>query len=184
MGRNKNKQAGYTLLELMYVVSIISLLAAMLVPQLLVQKDRIIEAQAQRRLRTIGSVMADFALGSPSGGFLEFQDLKDSQVIRDDFKLTYFIQDYSLALMTPNDRLQQGPPVGYMGMSGSRVQSSGNPGPGRETSGSLTIIAYPRPERMYGRLSTFAITEDLVVRVYKPGPGVSPYDPATWDPIL
>ncbi|MCK4720756.1 type II secretion system protein, partial [bacterium] len=94
MGKNKNKQAGYSLLELMYVVSIISLLAAMLIPQLLIQKDRIIEAQAQRRLRTIGSVMADFALSSASVGFLEFQDLKDSEVIRNDFKLTYFIQDY------------------------------------------------------------------------------------------
>ncbi|MCK4721148.1 hypothetical protein KAU08_10830, partial [bacterium] len=74
---------------------------------------------------------------------------------------------------------------GFVGMSGSRIRTpTTNPGPGRETSGSMTIIAYPRPERMYGRLSTFAITEDFVVRVYKPGSGVSPYDPATWDPIL
>lgn len=184
MGRNKNKQAGYTLLELMYVMSIISLLAAMLIPQLLVQKDRVIEAQAQRRLRTIGSVMADFALSSASAGFLEFQDLKDSEVIRNDFELTYFIQDYSLAFITPNDGLRENSTDGFVGMSGSRIRTPANAGPGRETSGSLTIIAYPRPERMYGRLSTFALTEDLVVRVYKPGPGVSPYDPATWDPIL
>lgn len=177
MIKRRQNQTGYTLLELVFVVSIITLLAAMLVPQILVQRDRIVEAQAQRQLRTIGSVMADYALTNRGGSYAEFQDLKDSNMIRADVTLSSLITDYSLAFIT-ND-LRHGPDI-----SGDAYNSEpGNPGSTAPPHG-YTIIAYPRPERSHARLSTFAITETNVVRVYKPGPGVSLNDPDTWDPIL
>jgi len=155
--RSKN-ESGYTLLELLLVTSIVSILAALLIPQLLIQKEKLIEAQAQRRLRTIGSVMADYTLSHLEEGYADFQELKDSKMISDHVTLSSIIVDYSLAFHTTD------------------TANSGSAG--------YTIIAYPRPERSYGRLSTFAITEDNVVRVYKPAPGVSPNDPDTWEPII
>jgi prepilin-type N-terminal cleavage/methylation domain-containing protein len=154
----KKIEAGYTLLELLYVVSIISLLAALLIPQLLIQRTSAIEAVAQRRLRTIGSVMADYALTQNEGNYADFQELKDAHLINRNLTEDNLIVDYSLQV-TATD-LSAGSPSRY------------------------TIIAVPRPERSYGRLSTFAITEDNVVRVYKPGPGVDPDNPYTWQPIL
>lgn len=152
-------EAGYTLLELLYVVSIVSLLIALLVPRLIVQRNKAIEAKAQRSLRSIGSVMTDYALTDREGNYGDFQDLKDAHMISPHITASSIIIDYSLVVTT-------------RGLAG-----------GFGTTG-YTIIAYPRPERSYGRLSTFAITEDNVVRVYKPGPGVSFTDPTTWPPIL
>ena len=154
----------------------------MLIPQILVQRDRIIEAQAQKRLKTIGSVMADYALSNRGGSYAEFQDLKDSNMIRRDLTLSSIITDYSLSFIT-NDRIQDG----NNRQVGRGTESDGEPNetrPSMEPPHSYTIIAYPRPERVHARLSTFAITEDNVVRVYSPGPGVSLDDPGTWDPIL
>jgi len=158
MLNHAKSEAGYTLLELLYVVSIISLLAALLIPQLLLQRNRVIEAEAQKRLRTIGSVMVDYALTQQDGNYADFQELKDSHLIRRDLTEESIIVDYSLQVRTTD--ITGGEPPGY------------------------TIMAVPRPERSYGRLSTFAITEDNVVRVYKPGPGVDPNDPYTWQPII
>ena len=153
------KETGYTLLELVLVISIVSIVAALLIPQLLIQRSSIIEAHAQRRLRTIGSVMADYTLSHNEEGYADFQELKDSNMISRQVTLSSIIADYSLVFLTTD-----------------RTEGGG--------AGGFTIIAYPRPERSYGRLSTFAITEDNVVRVYKPGPDISPTDPHTWDPIL
>jgi len=159
MPDREKRETGYTLLELLFVVSIISLLIALLVPQLLAQRSRIIEIQAQKKLRTIGSVMAAYALSQEEGNYADFQDLKDARFITRDVTLSSIIVDYSLVFQTTD---------------------SGD----SESSGLYTIIAYPRPERSQDRLSTFAITEDNVVRVYEPGPGVSPTNPHTWPPVL
>jgi prepilin-type N-terminal cleavage/methylation domain-containing protein len=191
MNKRRRNHAGYTLLELLFVISIISLLAGMLIPQLLIQRDRIIEAQAQKRLKNIGSVMADYALANRSGSYAEFQELKDSNMIRRDLTLSSIITDYSLYFIT-NDRSADGNNAqGYRGLFfGGNPDNQGNPAdPADERANmepphSYTIIAYPRPERIHARLSTFAITEDNVVRVYSPGPGVSLDDPGTWSPIL
>lgn len=151
-------QSGYTLLELLYVLSIVSILAAMLIPQLILQRDRVVEAQAQRRLRAIGSVMADYSLSHHGRDYADFQTLKDANLISNDLTQTSLIVDYSLAFIT------------------KEAASMGNPA-------AYTIIAYPRPGRSKGTLSTFAIAEDNVVRVFRPGPGVDPHEPHTWDPI-
>ena len=154
------KQAGYTLLELLYVVSIIALLAGMLIPQLLTQRARLIEVTAQRRLRTIGSVMADYSLARHGTEYADFQELKDADLISGDLTKSTIITDYSLVFITIDRSPGMGDPAGY------------------------TIIAYPKSDRSMDMLSTFAITEDNVVRIYRPGPGVSVTDPHTWSPIL
>lgn len=182
MKKRLGNHAGYTLLELLFVISIISLLSAMLIPQLLIQRDRIIEAQAQKRLKTIGSVMADYALSNRGGSYAEFQELKDSNMIRRDLTLSSIITDYSLSFIT-NDRIQNRN-NGQMYLGKELGGESGEAHTSMEPPHSYTIIAYPRPERQHARLSTFAITEDNVVRVYSPGTGVSLNDPGTWSPIL
>ena len=153
--------AGYTLLELLYVIGIISLLGAMLIPQILTQKGKLVEAQAQRRLKTVGSVMADYALADNDGSYPDFYQLKHNDMIAQDVTMSSLIVDYSLSFINPSrsDRPHGTPPM-------------------------YTIIAYPIAKAGYAELSTFAITEDNVVRVYRPGPGVSVNDPHTWDPIL
>jgi prepilin-type N-terminal cleavage/methylation domain-containing protein len=160
MKRRDIRESGYTLLELMYVVSIVALLAAMLIPQILTQRTRIVMAKAQQRLKTIGSVMVDYSLSSPRDAYGNFEDLKKANLISTDLTLSNIIVDYSLAFSTMNRTSEMGDPPKY------------------------TIIAYPRPERSQGHLSTFAITEDNVVRVYRPGGGHDPEDPYTWDPII
>jgi prepilin-type N-terminal cleavage/methylation domain-containing protein len=152
-------QSGYTLLELLYVMSIIALLTAMVLPQILIQKSKIIEVSAQRRLRSIGSVMADYNLSHEGGNFADFQQLKDAQLISHDLTQTSLIKDYSLQFL-----IKKAAPIG--------------------APSAFTVIAYPILERTNGSLSTFAITEDNVIRVYKPGGGRNPNDPQTWGPIL
>lgn len=159
MNLGQKNQAGFTMLELVYVISIISVLMAILVPQLLIQRSRVVEISAQRRLRSIGSVMAEYSLSRHEGAFTDFQELRDAHLISIDITLSTFIVDYSLAITRS---------VNTPGVSGRR----------------FTVIAYPKPERSQGRLSTFAITEDNMLRVYRPGVGVSPNDPHTWDPVL
>jgi len=159
MGRKSKIESGYTLLELLYVISIILVLIGLLVPNLLAQKKRIIQLTAQSRLRTIGAVMTDYALTSESGDYANFQDLKDANMITTNVSASNIIIDYSLIIKTTSSERMGNPPL-------------------------FTVIAIPRPERLTGQLSTFAITEDQVIRVYKPGPGVSFNDPHTWDPIL
>lgn len=144
----------------MYVASIITILVAILVPQLMRSTSAIIEAVAKRRLRTIGSVMADYSLSRHGTEYTDFQDLKDANLISGEMTVTNFIKDYSLVFMHSPATTGVSNLLGY------------------------TVIAYPRPERSYGNLSTFALTEDNVIRVYKPGPDVNPTDPHTWDPIL
>jgi len=159
MSSNLKNSRGYTLLELLYVISIICLLASMLIPQLLTQKNRAIEVTAQRRLRNIGSVMADYSLSQNQDNYATFQELKDANLITKGVTLSNIIVDYSLVILT-TEKAAMGLPSRY------------------------TIIAYPRPENSFGELSTFAITEDNVVRVYHPGLGIKENDPHTWDPIL
>jgi len=159
MIKKTKTESGYTLLELVYVLSIISVLICMLVPNLLAQKQRIIQLTAQKRLKVIGSVMTDYALSSESRDYASFQELKDANIISRDLSASNIIIDYSL-IVTTTEKDEIGDPALF------------------------TIIAIPRPERSSGQLATFAITEDMVVRVYKPGPDVSFSDPHTWDPVL
>lgn len=152
------KQSGYSLLELLFAVSIISIIAAMLIPQLILQKKKVIEVSAQRRLKTIGAVMTDYALSHPGRNYADFQELKDAHFISQDVTQTSLITDYSLVFIT------------------KEAASIGEPS-------RFTIIAFPRPESSVGALSTFAITEDNVIRVYREHAGVSFSDPSTWDPV-
>jgi len=151
-------ESGYTLLELIYVVSIITVLVCLLAPNLLAQKQRFIQLSAQRRLRTIGAVMTDYAL-SNEGNYADFRELKDSNMIKKEVTASNIIIDYSLIVKTTTSESMGNPPL-------------------------FTIIAMPRPERMNSQLATFAITEDQVVRVYKEGEGVIFNDPQTWEPVL
>jgi len=153
------RERGFTLLEFLYVLSIIALLAAMLIPQMILQRARVIEIQAQRRLRTIGSIMASYSLSQPRGDYTDFQGLKDAHWISDDLTQTNLVMDYSLVFKTV------------------KASDMGTPA-------SYAVIAYPKPEASAGNLSTFAITEDNVIRVYNPHHGVDPNDPHTWDPVL
>ena len=57
MFKRTDRETGFTLLELLYVMSIVAGSAGMLIPQLILQRARAIEISAQKRLQTIGSVM-------------------------------------------------------------------------------------------------------------------------------
>jgi len=158
MHKNIKIESGYTLLELIYVISIILILICLLAPNLLAQKQRIIQLTAQGRLRSIGAVMTDYAL-SNEGNYADFKDLKDANMIKKEVTASNIILDYSLIFKTTTSESIGNPPL-------------------------FTIIAIPRQQRSTGQLATFAITEDQVVRVYRAGENVSFNDPHTWEPVL
>jgi len=68
--RNRNKnQAGFSLIELLIVVSIILVIAAIAIPSLLQARVTANEASAAASLRTVNTAMISYASSYPTVGF-------------------------------------------------------------------------------------------------------------------
>ena len=122
-------------------------------------------ARAKGTLRSIGSAQLAYQSANDRRVYGSFQALQNVEDIATGYTLGNMIENYSMTWeantvsTTPTEEF----PSGLIS--------------------TFTVIAYPHSTR-YRHLQTFAITEDMLVRVYNPRNGNDPVSVRTWDPIL
>ena len=124
------------------------------------------QSRAKGTLRSIGSSQLAYQGTNYAKNYGSFEAMKDELYVAEGYSLGNMIENYSLTWEVDN-----GPKELLEEDSLPNVVHT------------FTIVAFPRDTRP-GYLSTFAITEDQVVRVYNPDEGNDPGNVKTWDPIL
>ena len=150
------------LLILLLAIAGISIGAGFL--HLLDMQRYVVLSRAKGTLRSISSAQLHYQEENENKSYGSFQDLVRAGEISEGYTLGNMIEKYSMTWEVNNV---------------STAPTEEFPTGVRKT---FTIIAWPNYETYL--LSTFAITEDQVVRVYNPGEGNELDDVKTWDPIL
>lgn len=132
---------GFTLLELLVVASIIAIIAAIAIPQLLNARRSAWENRAKLTIRALGSSQMAYADANLEKNYGTFQNMLDTEYIQAGYSRGNMIDNYSIAIFY---RL---PVTDALGSA----------------DGGFTIVAMPRSNK--NRLRTFAICDDQTVRV-------------------
>ncbi len=140
---------------------IVLIIVAIAVPAVINARRHAWESGAQQTLRSIGEIQSLYHEHNNSGNYGSFRDCKDLELIPDGYTFSNMAKNYTLTWeVTPRELAEDGET--YIGRS------------------TYTVIAYPL-ETHAGYLSTFAIREDQVVRIYEPDVGNIEIDVLTWE---
>jgi len=148
------------------VVILVWVLASIFIPTQYGSRRPAWQSRAKGTLRSIGSSQLAYKGTNHARNYGSFEAMKHDLYVAEGYTLGNMIENYSMTWEFDNG------PKGLLEEDSlpSMVHT-------------FTIIAFPR-DRRPGYLSTFAITEDQVVRVYNPDNGNDPGNVKTWDPIL
>lgn len=138
---------GFTLLELLVVASIIAIIAAIAIPQLLNARRSAWENRAKLTLRALGSSQLAYQDQNLDKNYGNWNAMVATDYVQLGYTRTNMIDNYSLAVFYANPSAQ---------VNGITASDS-----------SFTIVAVPRNNR--NRLRTFAICDDQTVRVADTG---------------
>jgi len=164
---------GFTLLELLVVASIIAIIAAIAIPQLLNAKRSAWESRAKSTLRAYGETELAYQNTNNDKHWGSWDALVATAYLADGYTKGNVIENYSLWESVNNPS-----------------QSTGSTGGSGSSDNTFTIVAFPRTTNPPGYLATFLIREDETLRVYRDTtPGAIAWGDGgdlgglTWEPI-
>ena len=164
---------GFTLLELLVVASIIAIIAAIAIPQLLNAKRSAWESRCKTTLRAYGETQLAYQNTNNDHHWGSWDALKLTEYLASGYNRSNIVENYSVwtKVVNPSDM------TSTSGLGGTGVGDN-----------TFTVIAFPRTTSPPGYLSTFIIREDQVLRVYRPETGVEwglggDFGGMTWEPI-
>jgi len=161
------QRGAYTIIAILVVVVIMTLISAITVPKILNARREIREKETISQLKSIGSSQMAYQSTNNNKIYATFTTLKKQGYVPGEASLGDMIEQYSLSWFVSDIPVTTGSTVAV----------------GRSYPGRFTVIAFPRSGG-FANLSTFGISEDLVVRVYNPDNNNDVDDVRTWDPIL